>query len=80
MKIRARKSGNSLAIRLPKAVARKLNLSAGMCLDVRAKDGQIIITPVQKPRFTLASLVRGINASNRHDEIQMDGPRGKELF
>jgi len=80
MNIIVKKWGASLAIKLPRAVVRKLDLSVGKVLDIRAENGQLILSPCCKPKYTLASLVRGINASNRHDEIEVDGPRGRELF
>jgi len=80
MNIIVKKWGASLAIQLPRAVVRKLDLAAGKLLDIRAENGQLILSPCAKPKYILASLVSRINASNRHDEIEMDGPRGREAF
>lgn len=58
MQVRVSKWGNSLAVRLPKELAEKLNLKAGQAVDVELEDRVLTIQPVARPRYpTLAELV-----------------------
>jgi antitoxin MazE len=80
MKTAVRKWGNSLAVRLPKAVAESVELYEGTPVVVEKKDGRLLLTPLKKKEYSLASLVRGINSRNRHDLIETGAPRGKEIW
>lgn len=54
-----KKWGNSLAARIPKAIASILNLEKDQTVTIEAKDGRIIITPVQeKKEYTIDELLR----------------------
>lgn len=53
-----KKWGNSLAVRVPAVIAKTINLELDQKVIVEAKDGQIIITPVQaKKEYTLEELL-----------------------
>jgi antitoxin component of MazEF toxin-antitoxin module len=47
-------------------------------LEIRAKDGQIIIKT--KPKLALEALVAAITLKNRHQEQQWFKPTGKEAW
>ena len=61
------KWGNSLGLRLPKAVAREARLDEGDTVDVAVKDGAIVIRP-SRPTYSLEQLVATITPRNRHRE------------
>jgi antitoxin component of MazEF toxin-antitoxin module len=44
--------GNSLGLRLPKAVVSTLGLERDSRLSIRTKAGRIVLAPVQSPRST----------------------------
>ena len=44
--------GNSLGLRLPKAVLSTLGLARGSRLSIQTKAGGIVLTPLQNPRST----------------------------
>jgi antitoxin MazE len=73
------KWGNSLAVRIPQNVAKEMNLSEGVELDLSVVDGAIIIKPAQK-RYTIDDLVEGITADNLHAEISSSAPVGNEFW
>ena len=73
------KWGNSLGLRLPKAVAREAQLGEGDTVDVTVDDGAIVIRP-SRPRYSLDELVRRITPKNRHDETAWDSPLGNEVW
>ncbi len=75
-----RKWGNSIAVRLPKVVAEEVSLRSGSPVTIEARDGRVLVTPVRKPAYRLASLVRGITKTNRHRPLDMGRPRGDEAW
>ena len=73
MKVAFQKWGNSLALRVPKVVAREIGASDGKTAEMSVRDGKLVIE-VTKPkrrkrRYTLDELVAGITPENRHEEI-----------
>jgi antitoxin MazE len=79
MKSNIRKWGNSLAIRIPKALADELGLKDDAAVDVTAKDGQLVVTVlIPRPRYTLEELVAGITPENQHPEVDWGPPVGSE--
>ena len=73
------KWGNSLGLRLPKAVARAAQLDDGDTVDVSMDNGAIVIRST-RPRYSLDELVRRITPQNRHDETAWRGPVGDEVW
>src|SRR5690606_40002453 len=52
MRARVQKWGNSLALRIPKAVAEDTGLEQGSEVEMSLEDGQIVVSPVQRPAVT----------------------------
>ncbi|OGB96398.1 MAG: hypothetical protein A2Z31_00925 [candidate division NC10 bacterium RBG_16_65_8] len=75
-----KKWGNSMGIRLPKSVVQEVELADGATVTIEAKEGQIVITPLRKPRYRLKDLVGRITARNRHDAVETGKPVGKEVW
>lgn len=73
------KWGNSLAIRIPKNIADKMNLKAGMAISIDVTDDNIIVTP-QKPRYTLDELVAGASSEDFDGEYEWGEPVGEEIW
>jgi antitoxin MazE len=74
------KWGNSLAVRIPQAVAKEARLREGDSLAVDLdRDGSIILRSAPK-RYELAALVSRITPKNRHRETSWGGPQGKEVW
>ena len=79
-----KKWGNSLAARIPKVIADSINLETGQMVTIEAKDGKIIITPVQKKKeYTIEELLSqgddNAYALTKDDrEWLNDEPVGKE--
>ncbi len=74
------KWGNSLAVRIPLAVAKETQLSSGETVDLASHDGQIVIVPVRQQRYKLADLLKGIKPHNQHDEVSSGTAVGKEVW
>jgi len=73
------KWGNSLGLRLSKAVAEEAALGEGDRVDVSVRNGTILIRPSRRT-YSLDELVSGITAKNRHDESDWSAPTGREAW
>jgi antitoxin MazE len=73
------KWGNSLGLRLPKAVAREARIDEGDIVDVSVENGAVVIR-ASRPAYSLEQLVAGITARNRHDESDWGTPVGHEVW
>ena len=69
----------SLGLRLPKSVAREVQLDEGDTVQVSVDNGTIVIRP-SRPRYSLDDLVRRITPKNRHVESNWGGPLGDEVW
>ncbi len=74
MSAKIQKWGNSLGIRIPKAVIEKVNLSENSVVDIESKNGAIIIFPSKK-EYSLDTLLEQITKNNLHsaDDIEAEG-------
>ena len=78
MKARVTKWGNSLAVRIPKAVAKSAHLKEGDAVElVPGEDGRLEIRRTSRLP-TLAELVARITPENRHGEISLEKSIGNE--
>lgn len=80
MLTKVQKWGNSLALRIPKAFARDAQLENDSLVEITIVEGQIIITPVKAPSWTLKELLAGINKKNIHREIETGSAVGNEIW
>ena len=79
MEIRIQKWGNSLAMRLPKAVVEDAELEEGSVVNVRVEEGSLVATPVA-PRYHLDDLLKKVSKKNLHEEIEADSAVGRETW
>lgn len=62
MEVRVSHWGNSLGVRLPKAVVDELRLKAGQTVQVVVKEGKVQLSPVrQRKRYKLEELLADID-------------------
>jgi len=71
--------GNSLALRLPKAVAEATGIAEGTEVRIEADSGRIVVTPI-RPELTLAALLQGVTPDRISGELDPTPPRGRELL
>ncbi len=78
------KWGNSLAIRLPKAVVEQLRLEAGASVEMRVENGALHIGTTPKKYklkgYTIEQLLDGITPENQHPLLLDDEPQGDEFW
>ena len=71
--------GNSLAVRIPKAIVTKARLAEGDRLScVLTGDGGIVLRSRQR-KYSLDQLVAGIRPGNRHHETDWGVAKRKEV-
>ena len=58
MEMIIKKWGNSLAARIPKAIAKMLDLRLDQKINIEAENGRIIITPVTEKEYTIDELLK----------------------
>lgn len=78
MSAKIQKWGNSLGVRIPKAVIEKANLNENSEVEIENKDGGIIIFLRQK-KPSLSSLLSQITEKNLHKE-EDDKIEGNEVW
>ena len=69
------KWGNSLAVRIPKAVAEQCKIVEGASVQLDAYSDRIVI---RKRAYDLATMVDQITSDNIHREQNFGTPLGKE--
>jgi len=81
MLAKVQKWGNSLALRLPKALADEADVQLDSPVEITVRDHAIVIQPVRsKPAYALDELLAGVCAENLHGEVATAGPLGKETW
>jgi antitoxin MazE len=78
MRARVSRWGNSLAIRLPKAVAGELGVGEGQSVDLTVRDGAVVMRAARR-RYRLADLLAQIRPGSVPEAIEYR-PVGKELL
>jgi antitoxin MazE len=73
------KWGNSLAVRIPKAVAERARLREGDPIFIEALEGHVELRPTDRIP-TLEELVARITPDNRHVETKWGPAVGKEII
>ena len=80
MKLKVQKWGNSLALRIPKALAIEAKVASGSTVEMSISNGELKIKPVEDQEYKLEELLSGITAQNIHDEVPTGIPQGKESW
>jgi antitoxin MazE len=80
MRAQVQKWGNSLALRIPKALAVETALEQGSEVDLSLVAGSLVVTPTRQAAYTLESLLAGVTGANRHGEVDTGAPAGREAW
>jgi len=75
-----RKWGNSLAVRIPAALAEKLEVCSGTPVEITAKNGSIVITPQKRRKYTVRELLKGCKPGGFHGEVDWGPDVGREVI
>ena len=77
MRVRISRWGNSLAVRLPRAVTENAGATEGTEVDVSGTAGRIVLQTAPRA-YTLEELLGGVTKRNLHAETETGGPVGRE--
>jgi len=80
MLTKIQKWGNSLALRIPKSFALDAQIENESMVEITLVDGQLVIKPVNTPKWTLEQLIAGITPDNLHHETDTGQPTGNEAW
>lgn len=80
MNVTIKKWGNSLALRIPRGYASDVHIVEGAPVDVSISEGKLVVDPAPAQCYSLAGLLKGVTAKNRHAEIGVGEPVGWERF
>jgi antitoxin MazE len=74
------KWGNSLALRIPQAVARDTQLQNGSVVSLAVRKGVVVIEPVKKTKYRLDDLLKGVSKKNIHASLDTGPAVGREVW
>jgi antitoxin component of MazEF toxin-antitoxin module len=86
MTVNVRKIGGSVAVVIPRAVAREMGLSEGTTLNISGTADSIVMRkagPRRRPRRPVGQIVAKIKPASygrRRAELGDDGPVGREVW
>jgi antitoxin MazE len=74
------KWGNSLALRIPSALAKDIHFHQGSIVEIVAENGSMTVKPSKRVRPTLSHLLKDVREANIHSEFDWGKPIGKEVW
>ena len=77
--MRVSRWGNSLAVRIPRAMADQARIDEGQEVELTVVDGCLTIRPRART-YTLHELLDQVTPENRHDEVDWGKPEGDEVW
>jgi len=83
MSASVQKWGNSLAIRLPKAIAEQVNLETGSKIEFDTSNGVLTVRPLRprrRSKYKLADLLKGWKGPSPYRYFDRYPPVGKEIL
>ncbi len=80
MRTKIQKWGNSLAIRIPKAFAREIGVDHHSDVDITVAEGQLVVSPLDAPEYSLERLLQGVTEDNLHPEVDTGSVAGREAW
>jgi len=74
------KWGNSLALRLPSAIAKQMNINEGAEVEFHLEGDRLVIAKADRiPRFTHRDLVKALRKAKKQ-RLDSSPPRGREIL
>ena len=80
MKTKVQKWGNSLALRIPRALAADAKVDVGSAVELTLENGKLVIESIEEPHYDLEDLLAGVKESNMHGEISTGTRKGHEVW
>ena len=84
MQTNLRKVGGSVMMALPPVFLEELKIGSGSSVDVVLSEGQLVIKPITKPKYSLADLLAQCDPNAKSSEEDREwlngGPAGNEIL
>lgn len=80
MRTSIQKWGNSLAVRIPKALAAEVHIEQDSLVEVLLVEGKLIVEPVAQSSWTLEKLLAKVTEQNLHGEVDTGPATGREAW
>lgn len=80
MDAHVKKWGNSLALRIPQTLARRMDIGPDSRVRLTLRGDSLLVTPLRRPPVRLEELLAGIKAHNQHGEAAAGGSLGEESW
>lgn len=80
METTIKKWGNSLALRIPKALAEEAGLHYDLSVELSLLDGKLVIAPIEQPKLDLEAMLDQITEDNLHAEVDLGPAVGQEVW
>lgn len=74
------KWGNSLAVRIPAAVARSARFRVGQPVEVSAQDSNVLVRPIGEAKLTLAQRLAAFDPALHSGEVMASRAVGDEVL
>ena len=74
------KWGNSLAVRIPAALANQLDVAEGAQVQLEVRDGEFVVRPLARRRLNLKDLLGDCQPSQLHGETDFGPDVGREVI
>ncbi|MCI0399984.1 MAG: AbrB/MazE/SpoVT family DNA-binding domain-containing protein [Gammaproteobacteria bacterium] len=72
--------GNSLAVRIPSAVAKSVGFKVGQPVEVSAQDSAVLVTAIGEPKLTLAQKLALFDPDRHGGEVMAIARVGSEVL
>ena len=79
MRTRVDRWGNSLGVRIPKAIAERADLREGSHVEMDVENGAVILRR-SKPQYTLDELLEGVTPDMIQRDLEIEGSVGAERW
>jgi antitoxin MazE len=77
---RIQKWGNSLGLRIPRTLAAEVQVREGADVDLSVENGQLLVRPLRRRKYSLKGLLRKVSRRNLHHEISTGSTVGREAW
>jgi antitoxin MazE len=79
-KLTIRQWGNSLAVRIPSAVAKSARFAVGQPVEITVQESCVVVRPIGEPKLTLAQKLALFDPARHGGEVMETGRVGAEVF
>ncbi len=80
VKLTIQQWGNSLAVRIPSAVARPAHFKVGQPIEMTLEETGLMLKPIGEPKFTLNQKLAQYDAGLHGGEVMTSQPIGVEVI